>query len=231
LEKERALERIVITTVPSVTSQVYDWLRGRVLRGDLPPGGRLSETEIAGEIGVSRQPVREAFIRLASDGLAEVRPQRGTYIGKISIASVLSARLIREAVESDLVRMVALAPPEGFLDRMRAEIAIQKRADAAGAVEDFIVSDDRFHHQLAVAAGHEAVWNDLERLKSQMNRLRHLSMRVFDRSFTIRQHGDILDAIALGSPDAAEEAMRAHLRQMLTELPRIAEKTPEYFTN
>ena len=225
------MERIEITTVPSVTSQVYDWLRGRVLRGDLAPGARLSETEIATEIGVSRQPVREAFIRLAGEGLAEVRPQRGTYIGKISVAAVLSARLIREAVESDLARMVAAAPPREFLDRMRAEIEVQKRADAEGAVEAFIASDDRFHHLLAMAAGQEAVSNDLDRLKAQMNRLRHLSMRVFDRAFTIGQHQDILEAIARGSADEAERAVRAHLRQMLTELPRIAENHPEYFTS
>lgn len=225
------MDRIVIATAPSVTSQVYDWLRARVLRGDLAPGARLSETEIAAEIGVSRQPVREAFIRLAGEGLAEVRPQRGTYIGKISVASVLSARLIREAVESDLARMAAADPPGAVLAAMADEIAAQRRADETGAVEDFIASDDRFHHLLAVAAGQEGVWYDLDRLKAQMNRLRHMSMRVFDRALTIGQHAAILDAIRAGDPLAAERATRAHLRQMLAELPAIAETNPEYFTD
>ncbi len=225
------MDQAIITTVPSVTSQVHDWLRQRVLRGDLVPGTRLSETEIAGEIGISRQPVREAFIRLASEGLAEVRPQRGTYIGRISMASVLSARLIREAVESDLARMVAADPPAAIIERMREEIALQKQADLDGSVEGFIESDDRFHHLLATAAGQEAVWQDLERLKAHMNRLRHMSMRVFDRVFTIGQHQAILDAIERRAPDEAEQAVRAHLRQMLTELPRIAEAHPNYFTS
>ena len=225
------MDRIVIATAPSVTSQVYDWLRARVLRGDLAPGARLSETEIAAEIGVSRQPVREAFIRLAGEGLAEVRPQRGTYIGKISVAAVLSARLIREAVESDLARMVAADPPGPILEAMAGEIAAQRAADAESSVEDFIASDDRFHHLLALAAGQEAVWQDLERLKSQMNRLRHMSMRAFDRAFTIGQHRAILDALMAGDPEAAERATRAHLRQMLTELPAIAAAHPEYFTD
>lgn len=227
---EPASNHIALTPAPSVTAQVYDWLRARVLRGELAPGARLSETEIAGEIGVSRQPVREAFIRLAGEGLAEVRPQRGTYISKISVASVLSARLIREAVESDLARMVAAAPPGPALDAMAAEIAAQRRADAEGSVVAFIASDDRFHHLLARAAGQEAVWADLDRLKAQMNRLRHLSMRVFDRAFTIGQHEAILDGLRAGDPDAAERATRAHLRQMLRELPAIAEAQPDYFT-
>ncbi|HRM74184.1 MAG TPA: GntR family transcriptional regulator [Paracoccus sp. (in: a-proteobacteria)] len=61
------MESTIITLAPSTASQVYDWLHRRVLRGELLPGARLSETEIAAKIGVSRQPVREAFIRLGSD--------------------------------------------------------------------------------------------------------------------------------------------------------------------
>lgn len=221
--------RIVIS--PSTASQVHDWLRKRVQRGDLPPGMRVSETEVAAAIGISRQPVREAFIRLASDGLAEVRPQRGTYISRISVSAVLSARFIREAVEADLARAVALARPADILDRMADEIACQHRADHAAKVEDFIESDDRFHRLLAQAAGQDAVWSDLERLKAQMNRLRHLSMRVFDRNFTIGQHQAILDALRDGNPDAAETATRAHLRQMLTEVPQMAAAQPDYFTD
>ncbi|WP_347137489.1 GntR family transcriptional regulator [Paracoccus sp. SSK6] len=220
-----------ITIAPSTASQVHDWLRKRVQRGDLPPGMRISETEVASAIGISRQPVREAFIRLASDGLAEVRPQRGTYISRISVSAVLSARFIREAVEADLARAVAKARPGDLLDRMGDEIAAQHRADKAGSVEDFIDSDDRFHHLLAQAAGQDAVWADLERLKAQMNRLRHLSMRAFDRSFTIGQHRQILDALRHGDADAAEAAMRTHLRQMLAEVPQMAAAQPDYFTD
>lgn len=224
------MDSTVITLAPSTASQVHDWLRRRVLRGELPPGARLSETEIASEIGVSRQPVREAFIRLAGDGLAEIRPQRGTYISKISMSAVLSARLIREAVEGDLARLTAGLRPPAALAAMQAEIALQHQADRAGDVNAFIESDDRFHRLLAVAAGHEAVWNDLERLKSQMNRLRHMSMRDFDRAQTIAQHQDILDALRQGTAVRASDAARLHLRQMLTELPAMAARYPEYFT-
>lgn len=219
-----------ITIAPSTSSQVHDWLRRRIQKGDLPPGTRISETEVASAIGISRQPVREAFIRLASEGLAEVRPQRGTYISRISVSSVLSARFIREAVEADLARIVARDRSDPLLDTMTAEIDRQHRADRSGDVEEFIESDDRFHHLLAQAAGHEAVWADLERLKAQMNRLRHLSMRALDRSVTIAQHQQVLDALRLGDVDAAESAMRVHLRQMLTEVPQMMAARPDYFT-
>lgn len=213
----------------TTAQQVHDWLYRCVLRGDLLPGTRLSETEIAAQVNLSRQPVREAFIRLAADGLAEVLPQRGTYIGRISMRAVLSARFIREAVESDLARHVAATRPD--LTAMAAELTMQERCDVEGDVPGFIESDDRFHRAMALAADQGAVWQDLERLKAQMNRLRHLSMRVFDRSQTIAQHRAVLTALQAGDADGAEDAIRTHLRQMLTELPQMAAAHPDYFTD
>lgn len=213
----------------TTAQQVHDWLYRCVLRGDLLPGTRLSETEIAAQVNLSRQPVREAFIRLAADGLAEVLPQRGTYIGRISMRAVLSARFIREAVESDLARHVAATHPD--LTAMAAELTVQERCDVEGDVPGFIESDDRFHRAMALAADQGAVWQDLERLKAQMNRLRHLSMRVFDRSQTIAQHRAVLTALQAGDADGAEDAIRTHLRQMLTELPQMAAAHPDYFTD
>lgn len=213
----------------TTAQQVHDWLYRCVLRGDLLPGTRLSETEIAAQVNLSRQPVREAFIRLAADGLAEVLPQRGTYIGRISMRAVLSARFIREAVESDLARHVAATRPD--LTAMAAELTVQERCDVEGDVPGFIESDDRFHRAMALAADQGAVWQDLERLKAQMNRLRHLSMRVFDRSQTIAQHRAVLTALQAGDADGAEDAIRTHLRQMLTELPQMAVAHPDYFTD
>lgn len=213
----------------TTAQQVHDWLYRCVLRGDLLPGTRLSETEIAAQVNLSRQPVREAFIRLAADGLAEVLPQRGTYIGRISMRAVLSARFIREAVESDLARHVAATRPD--LTAMAAELTVQERCDVEGDVPGFIESDDRFHRAMALAADQGAVWQDLERLKAQINRLRHLSMRVFDRSQTIAQHRAVLTALQAGDADGAEDAIRTHLRQMLTELPQMAAAHPDYFTD
>ena len=67
-----------------VRPQIYIGLRHRIIRSEIPPGTALSEAEIARRFSISRQPVREAFIKLAEEGLLEVRPQRGTFVRKIS---------------------------------------------------------------------------------------------------------------------------------------------------
>lgn len=215
----------------STAQQVYSWLHGLILQGVLEPGARLSETEIAQQAGVSRQPVREAFIRLTATGLAEVRPQRGTFIGRISVKAVLSARLIREAVESDLIRMLSANVDADMLYRLEQQLAAQRDASRAQDIETFITLDDQFHHDLAVAAGHGDVWDVLEGLKSQMNRLRHITARVFDHQKLIEQHEAIVESVRRGDGHAAEQAMRLHLREVLNDLPAITKAKPEFFTD
>lgn len=213
----------------SSTQQVYGWLRAMILRGELQPGARLSETEIGQQVGISRQPVREAFIRLAADGLAEIRPQRGTYISRISVSAVLSARLIREAVESDLIRIIAEQGEPGIIAQLDAEIDHQRKAIASDDADAFVILDDRFHQMLAVAAGHEAVWTVLEGLKSQMNRLRYISARTYDMQKLLTQHIAVVEALRARDPERAEAAMRLHLRELLHDLPEIERSKPELF--
>lgn len=213
----------------SSTQQVYSWLRDAIQRGELAPGTRLSETEIGNQIGVSRQPVREAFIRLAADGLTEVRPQRGTYIRRISLSAVLSARLIREAVESDLIRIVAEKPDSDLIAQLDDAIRQQRAAIAREDAEEFVRLDDEFHRMLTVAAGQEGVWTVLEGLKSQMNRLRYITVRVFDAQKLIDQHTAIVDGLRQNDPAKAEQAMRLHLRELLNDLPEIAKDRADLF--
>ena len=79
----------------AVSPQLHRLLRDQIIRGEIPPGARISETEIASSWSVSRQPVREAFIKLAEEGLVEVRPQRGTFVTLISVPAVMTARCLR----------------------------------------------------------------------------------------------------------------------------------------
>ena len=78
----------------SISARLYRHLRNAVIRGELPPGQALSEAEIARQFSMSRQPVREAFIKLAEERLVVIQPQRGTFVVKISVEEVLDARFV-----------------------------------------------------------------------------------------------------------------------------------------
>nr|WP_082205722.1 GntR family transcriptional regulator [Pannonibacter phragmitetus] len=207
---------------------VHRDLRQRIIRGELAPGALLSEAEMARSFGSSRQPVREAFIKLAEEGLVEVRPQRGTLVRKISIKRVMDIRFVREAIEANVVHLLASEPEPAIIADLRAQIARQREA-APDAQDVFMALDETFHHTMARAIGKTYAWDVVESVKAQMDRVRYLSFADFPISRLIAQHEAIVDAIETRNPQAAEEAMRIHLREILKDLPNIAAARPELF--
>jgi DNA-binding GntR family transcriptional regulator len=215
----------------AVGPQVYRVLRDRIIRGDIAPADRLSEAELAHGYGTSRQPVREAFIKLAQEGLVDIRPQRGTYASLISVSDVLTARFIREAVEADIVRIVAQCVDAQGMARLDACITDQHQLGNTATGDDFMQLDEAFHCCLAEIAGQAAVSDHLEGLKTQMNRVRHISARKFSPARLIAQHADVVTAIRARNPDLAEAAMRAHLREIVADLSEIVTELPRCFTD
>lgn len=214
----------------SIAPQILRLLREAIVQGELRPGTVLSEAELARRFGVSRQPVREAFIRLQEAGLLSIRPQRGTVVQRISVDAVFDARFVREAVEVAVVRACAEARPDGLDSRLAELIAAQEGAAAAGDAPGFLRLDEAFHRAMAEGIGRSFAWTALEAIKAQMDRVRFLSFEgTTPLPELIRQHRAIAQAIRAGNPDQAEAAMRGHLREILASLPRIAEAHPDYF--
>lgn len=132
-------------------------LRELIIGNRLKAGVRLSEADISQRFGVSRQPVRESFIKLSEEGLLEVRPQRGTFVRRISLRSVEDARFIREAVETDLVQMLAVRPDPALLEELNRQLDAQSALASPNATlaerTEFRHLDDLFHATLAQKAG------------------------------------------------------------------------------
>jgi DNA-binding GntR family transcriptional regulator len=220
---------IRLDTKAPVGPQMFRLLRDRIVRGELEPNTRLSEVDIAALYGTSRQPVREAFIKLSEASLVEVRPQRGSFVSRIDMAAVRAAQFVREAVEADIVRRVAKQIEPAALGELYAILAAQTEATEADDPQPFMALDEAFHRKLAEIAGQGAGWNFLQPLKTQMDRVRHLSARQFPRQILVQQHKQIFDAIKSGDAATAEQKMRHHLRQVLQDVPSVAAAHPHFF--
>ena len=214
----------------SISERVFRTLRSAIVTMRLQPGEALSEQEIAGRLSVSRQPVREAFIKLADDGLVRVVPQRGTFVMKISTDAVTNARFVREAVECAITREAVARLTHADLGHLKAVIAEQRRAAQADDAETFFVLDEDFHRGLAAASGCGYAWKVIESAKAQMDRVRFLSLpEATPMRRLVAQHKAILDAIADRDEGGATAAMQAHLREILSSLPRLARNYPAMF--
>ncbi|WP_376872861.1 GntR family transcriptional regulator [Albirhodobacter sp. R86504] len=216
-----------------VGPQLLAALRAAIIRNQLSPGARISEAEIGARFGLSRQPVREAFIKLAEEGLLEVRPQRGTFVRKVSMEAVLDARFVREAVEADIVKLCAVEAPVSLIATLREQIEAQRKVarsdDPQARSDGFVPLDDLFHRSLAEGAGRANAWAVVDGMKSQMDRVRQLAVAATDLGPLIAQHQAVVDAIEARDPEKAEKAMRGHLQMILTDLPAIRAAFPQYF--
>lgn len=218
------------TSTEPIARRLVDSLRRAIVTLEIRPGERLSEQEIARRYGVSRQPVREAFIKLAETDLVRVLPQRGTLVVKISRRAVEDARFVREAIEAAVVRAAAAHPREDLLAVARATLADMEEAMAAGDGTRFFALDEDFHAALAAAADRPAAWRVVVEQKVQMDRVRYLDVGEATPMHTVlAQHRVILAAIEAGDVAGADRAMREHLSVILTKLPLLEARWPELF--
>lgn len=217
---------------PSIAARAFETLKRAIVELRLRPGDSISEAEVAGELGISRQPVREAFIKLAEVGLVEIRPKRGTLVRLISRREVENARFIREAIEVAVVRKAAHDAPDETIAELGRLIELQVERAAAGDLAGFHQLDERFHRTIAEAADCAHAWKITEDLKVQFDRVRFLSLpHATPLATLVEQHRRIAQAIASRDADAAEQAMRRHLTEVLNSLPKIAAEQPSLFVD
>lgn len=213
---------------PSVTDLVFEQLYQRVIELDLVPGTKLSELEVAKQMGVSRQPVRDAFYRLSQLGFLLIRPQRATVVTHISEKGVMEARFIRTALEVETVRAACDALSDDQLDQLDDLIVRQQAAIDAGDKVLFHALDDLFHKQICDMSGHDFAWSLIRESKAHMDRVRYLSLS-FGAQSALDDHKQIMSALRSHDGDMAAAAMRVHLSRIRTIIGRIRESYGQYF--
>lgn len=213
-----------------IVPQVHRKLRNAIIRTYLVPGRRVSEAGVAEALKVSRQPVRETFIRLADQGMLDIRPKSGSSVPQISISKVVQVQAVREAIEADIARAAARLMTTRQIDALYQQLERQASQEAL-VPSTFMELDDLFHKTLAQGADLPLAWNVIEMQKVQLDRVRFLALTEMSSFALKEQHSAIVEAIAAHNPERAEMEMRAHLRNILRDLPIIARKNSSYFTD
>lgn len=225
------LSRLLGERSSTIADGVVAVLREAIVTLRLKPGMTLSEQDLAERFDVSRQPVREAFIRLGSSGLIRVRPQRATLVTHISIDMIEEAHFVRQAVEVEVARLAATNAAPTDIDALERELKRQRQAGRDNDARRFFALDEQFHRRLSAVAGKPNAWRAIEDVKAQLDRVRYLTL-LESRPLRqrIEQHAEIVAAIANRKPAVAAQAMRVHLRGMMLELPAMAQRWPELFS-
>lgn len=220
----------VAETSESAAASIEKDLRRAIVELDMLPGTRLSEQDIATRLGVSRQPVREALIRLANSRLIEIRPHRGTVVARISAREMTEALFVRQSVEISVVERAAQNFDPWQRKRIESLMAEQEidaaKLDHAG----FREHDEAFHIAIAKGAGVGIAWIAIADMKSHMDRVCNLTLQTeADMARRVREHRAIMAAIDARDVEGAKAAMATHLGSILDHLPDLETKHSSLF--
>ena len=207
-------------------------MKEEILFLKLKPGQALGEVEIAQNYGVSRTPVRDAFKKLESEGLIEIKSHIGTYVTLIDLKQISDAIYIREHIEKAVLTDLASNNKIAVNMRINYILSAQEKLVNATELSDeqlaskFMELDNEFHRTLFEIAGRETVWEYIEKLQYQYNRLRIFVNRA-DRhklKSICKQHKQIMSAIERQDCDGAKAVYERHLyEQMLLGANEIIE--------
>lgn len=211
--------------------QVFERLREMIVSLVLPPAAPLSRAALAEQFGLSSTPIRDALMRLHEEDLVEVFPQHATVVSRIDVKLAEQAHFLRQALELEIVKALALAHEAGLVDDLNRTIALQQQFAKAGDFAKFMAADNEFHRQLYAASGKPELWALVKSRSGHIDRLRRLHLPTPGKAQDIvRHHRMIVKAIEAGEPDAAQRHLRKHLSGTLGYLEQIRARYPEYLS-
>ncbi|MEK9968085.1 MAG: GntR family transcriptional regulator [Ferrovibrio sp.] len=224
--------RLRVVSRATSAALVYERLHDDIIALRIPPGASLSENDLAGKFGVSRTPVREALLRLADEGLVEIVPKSGTTVSRIPYAQLAEAIVIRRALEEVAVREACQRATKSQITGLWALVERQREAAKADDRSGFHAADEAFHAAIAEIAGYPGLWQLVNQVKVQVDRIRHLTLPENGRMLrATKEHSTVLTAMEKRDGDRAIAAMRSHLDGLNHSLPEIRRRNPDLFVD
>lgn len=202
-------------TPASAADRAYQLTKELVLSGELPGGHLFSETEIAGRLGLSRTPVREAFVRLQAEELLTLVPKRGAIVAPVPPGEAEDVLDAREAVESAAVRRLLRTPERvpAAVGKLRAALEVQREQAEKADLHAFAEADERFHRTLVEAGGNALLIRFYTGLADRQRRMNVAALGPVPDHIPVvlREHGELIEIIESGDAAAFAPALRAHL--------------------
>jgi DNA-binding GntR family transcriptional regulator len=208
--------------------RAHDYVKRQVLTGAFPGGELISEGEVAAALGMSRTPVREAFLRLEAEGLLRLYPQRGALVVPVSSGesrAVIEARLVLEQFAVRKVIGRGAAVRASVFERLSAELQRQRDAVAQSDWEEFSDADRAFHDVTLQESGNAIVAGFYSSLRDRQMRMnRELVMHEERITTILDEHRVIAEAVRDGDLQRTDEALRMHLASTMRTLGLAVER-------
>ena len=191
---------------------VFNTLRQAILRGELKPGERLMEIQLANKLGVSRTPIREAIRKLELEGLVVMIPRKGAEVAKITVRDLKDALEVRMAIDSLSVKLACERLDENDKTEIKQACVAFREAVKSKNVQAIVEGDERFHNTIYRASKNQKLITIAMNLREQVYRYRFEYVKDFSyHENLIREHDQITEAILKGDVETAQKIMKEHI--------------------
>jgi DNA-binding GntR family transcriptional regulator len=202
----------------ALSRRIVDQLKRVIIAGELRPGDRVLETELAEQLGVSRGPVREAFRQLEQEGLLVSYPHRGTFVATVPEDEIEEVYALRAHLEGYAARRVVLERRDEALAVLGDLLDQMLEAAAAKDLPSVADIDLQFHDTLLELSGYQGlhrIWRSMDGLvRARTYATLALPGREELIEYTAGSHRPIVDAIRSGDPDAVDAAVKHHIHEV-----------------
>lgn len=197
----------------TLAKQAYEHIRQQILSNELRPGERLRESELAGNLRISRAPLREALKTLAAEGMVTINPRRGSRVATLDPLEFLELVQVREALEGMGVQLATLKVDGKDLNSLYAISEAMRIEGKKNNIEEFFSLNDKFHSLFMEIAGNNFLKNMYSQSMDHLKRYRLKTVilrRGMDHS--VEEHETILAAVKKRDPEKASRLMTEHIR-------------------
>lgn len=221
------MARIVRVTA---SEEIYQTLRTEILSLRFEPGEELNLQLLSEQLQVSRSPVRDALMKLSTDNLVDIFPQKGTRVSLIDLKQVEEERFLRKSLEETAVKKFINICTDEHLALMEDSIALQKKAMDEGNFVDFLTADNIFHSIIFSAIDMSRIWDIIQNQGGNHHRIRLLSFSEKNALGTIiEQHQNMIGALRFKDLNEMLAIENKHLSKLLQETESLVVRYPQFF--
>lgn len=201
---------------------VFQTLREAILKGDLRPGERLMELQLASKLGVSRTPIREAIRMLEQEGLAVTIPRKGAEVARMTEKNMEDVLQIREALDDLAVQVACDKITERQLEELTVVMKNFEHAIQAGDLKNIVAYDVEFHDIIYESTDNPKLVTLLNNLREQIYRYRVEYLKEKENyPVLVKEHETIVEALKEKNKELVTDVMRCHIRNQAEAVKNI----------
>lgn len=223
---------MVLVRPKSLKELTLDELRRRIVDGRLGFGEALSENMLAGELGVSKTPVREALMQLRTEGLVDIQPQRGTFVFRLAPDQVVAITELRAVLETAAIEMAMKRAHDRLVTGMERLLGEMERAYAADDIVAYRTLDGEYHQFMVAASGNDYLVDAYALITFRLQALRsRLSREALLNQRSIGQHREMLALAKSGRIDELKALLASHAGNTQSDYLALVPESKEAFAS